>query len=74
MYSEYPSVEDSLEKTDIIHVIKHSKWTIWTVVWWPCNRVNKYLDDLMNDHEVEEEIASCEYSSGDSDIDESKRP
>jgi len=40
---------------------------------YPCNRANKYLEDLVNDHVVEEEIASFEYSSGDSEIDEVKK-
>ncbi len=62
-----------MEKTDIINVIKHSKWTIWSILCYPCNRANKYLEDLVNDHVVEEEIASFEYSSGDSEIDEVKK-
>ena len=66
-------MDDSLEKTDIINVIKHSKWTIWSVFFYPCNRVNKYLEDLVNNHVVEEEIASFEYSSGDSEVDEFKK-
>jgi len=53
---------------------KHGRWTIWTIFCFPCNRVNKYLEDLVNEAVVdEEEIESCEYSSGESEPDEANK-
>lgn len=43
-------------------------------MFFPCNRINKYLEDLVNENVVnEEEIESCEYSSGESESDNEKR-
>ena len=56
-----------------MNIIKHNKWTIWSILFYPCNRVNKYIEDLVNENVVEEEIASFEYSSGDSEVEELKK-
>ena len=73
VYTDYLSMDSSQNKTDIINIIKHNKWTIWSILCYPCNRVNKYIENLVNDHVVEEEIASFEYSSGDSEVDDLKK-
>ena len=72
-YTDYLSVESSQNKTDIMNIIKHNKWTIWSILFYPCNRVNKYIEDLVNENVVEEEIASFEYSSGDSEVEDLKK-
>ncbi len=73
VYTDHLSMDSSQNKTDIINIIKHNKWTIWSILCYPCNRVNKYIENLVNDHVVEEEIASFEYSSGDSEVDDLKK-
>jgi len=56
-----------------MNIIKHNKWNIRSIVCYPCNRVKKNIEDLVNDHVVEEEIASFDYSSGDSEVEDLKK-
>jgi hypothetical protein len=48
---------------------KTSAWTVWSIIFCPCNRINNYLEDLVADKSVDDELLSTEYSSGESNCD-----